>query len=256
MKKQGEKKFRRMYFDIETSPNIVLTFNVGYNLTISPDNIIQERAIICICWRWEGEKKVHSLTWDKNKDDKAMLIEFMKHCNEADELIGHNGDRYDLPWIRTRCIYHGIPVFPYYQTIDTLKLSRRNFKFNSNKLDYISKFLGESGKQKTGGFELWKDITINNTKASMDKMVKYCMNDVVILQTVYNKLSMYVENKSHVGIHMGNSRLSCPHCASENTKLHKTRTTAAGVIRRGMECEDCTRMFTVGNTMYLAANKK
>ena len=126
------KKIKRLFFDIETSPNIGLFWTAGYKQNISHDNIIKERAIICIAYKWAGEKKIHALTWDKNQDDKAMLAQFIKIANEADELIGHNGDRFDLPWIRTRCIYHNIPVFPNYVTIDTLKSARSKFKFNSN----------------------------------------------------------------------------------------------------------------------------
>jgi hypothetical protein len=63
---------------------------------------------------------------------KKMLIEFIKVLNTADETIGHNGDKFDLAWVRTRCLFHGIDMFPSYTTIDTLKVARSKFKFNSN----------------------------------------------------------------------------------------------------------------------------
>ncbi len=108
--------------------------------SISKSN--RERAIICICYKWEGEKKVHFLRWDKNQCDKTLLKEFIKVANDAHELVGHNSDMFDLPWIRTRCLFHNIDMFPNYTTIDTYKISKNKFKFNSNKLDYIAKFLG------------------------------------------------------------------------------------------------------------------
>ena len=101
------KKFKRLYFDIETSPNVVFSWNVGYKLNIDHKSILKERAIICICWKWEGESKVHYLTWNKG-DDKKMVQEFAKIINSADEVLGHNGDAYDIKWLRTRCIYHGV----------------------------------------------------------------------------------------------------------------------------------------------------
>jgi len=82
-------KFKRLFFDIETSYNIVSSWNVGYELNISPDNIIKERAIICICYKWEDESKIHELHWDKG-DDKQMLIKYSNIINGADEIIGHN----------------------------------------------------------------------------------------------------------------------------------------------------------------------
>jgi len=133
---------KRLFFDIETSPNVVLSWRTGYNLTITPYDILQERAIICICWKWEGEEQVHALTWDKKQNDKSMLKAFIKEVNKADEIIGHNSDRFDIKWLRTRCVYHSVGMFPTYQTLDTLKMAKSGFNFNSNKLDYIAQYLG------------------------------------------------------------------------------------------------------------------
>ena len=54
------KKIKRLFFDIETSPNIGLFWTAGYKLNISPDSIIKERAIICICYKWAGDDKIIS----------------------------------------------------------------------------------------------------------------------------------------------------------------------------------------------------
>ena len=140
---------RRLFFDIETSPNIGLFWQAGYKKNIDYSNIIQERAIICICYKWEDEKEVHALTWDSRQNDKKMLQDFIKVANQAVELVGHNGDKFDLAWIRTRCVFHRIDMFPKYLTIDTLKVARAKFRFNSNKLDYIAEYLGLGNKIKT-----------------------------------------------------------------------------------------------------------
>ena len=158
--KQLRTQRRRLFFDLESSPNIGLFWDAGYKKNIDYSNIIKERAIICICWKWEDDKEIQFAHWDKNQNDKSLLEKFIKIANEADELIGHNGDRFDLPWIRTRCLYHRIPVFPNYTTLDTLKNARSKFNFNSNKLDYIAKFLGVGEKIHTG-YDLWKNIVLN-----------------------------------------------------------------------------------------------
>jgi len=76
-------KIKRLFFDIETSPNIGLFWTAGYKLNIGHDNIIKERAIICICYKWAGEKEVHSLTWDNKQNDKSLLEKFVKENNHA-----------------------------------------------------------------------------------------------------------------------------------------------------------------------------
>lgn len=243
------KAIKRLFFDIETSPNIGLFWTAGYRQTISPDNIIKERAIICICYKWADEEEVHYLTWDNKQDDKKILEKFIKIANEADELVGHNGDKFDLPWIRTRCIYHNIPVFPNYVTIDTLKSARSKFKFNSNKLDYIAKFLGIGEKIHTG-YDLWKKIVLEKDKEALDSMVTYCQNDVVLLEKVYNRMSSYIPAKTHHGILMGHDKASCPECGSEKMVLSKKRLSALGTMRVQLQCKGCGKYHTVSEKTY------
>lgn len=229
---------RRLYFDIETSPNIGLFWSAGYKQTIDYSNIIKERAIICICYKWEDEKEVYSLNWDKNQCDKKMLIEFIKIANQANELVGHNGDRFDLPWIRTRCLFHGIDMFPTYQTIDTLKISRNKFRFNSNRLNYIAQYLGIGQKIKTE-FNLWKDIVLRKDKDAMDKMVKYCKKDVQLLEKVHKFLNNHTLAKTHYGVIYGQDRGTCPECGSDELHIRMRRTTASGLKKIQYQCQTC-----------------
>jgi DNA polymerase elongation subunit (family B) len=231
-------KRKRLYFDIETSPNIGLFWSAGYKQKIDYSNIIKERSIICICYKWEDEKQVHSLSWDKNQSDKKLLQEFIKVANQADELVGHNGDKFDLPWVRTRCLYHRIELFPKYVTIDTLKLSRRQFRFNSNRLDYIASFLGIGKKIKTD-FNLWKDIVLNKCDKSMAKMIDYCKQDVKLLEQVHKELRLHDTPKTHYGVVLSNDKRLCPECASNNVIISKTRITAGGTKQIQYKCNDC-----------------
>jgi len=236
-------KRKRLFFDIETSANIGFFWSAGFKLNIGYENIIKERAIICICYKWEDDKEVNYLTWDKNQCDKKMLQEFIKVANSADELVGHNGDKFDLPWIRTRCVFHQIDMFPSYQTIDTLKISRSKFRFNSNRLNYIAQYLGIGQKIKTE-FDLWKSIVLNKDKKSMDKMVKYCQEDVRLLEKVYKKLSNHIAPKTHYGVIFGQDRGSCRECGSDDLKVSGTRITATGTKYKQYQCKTCGKFQT------------
>lgn len=241
--------FKRLFFDIETSANIVFSWNIGYDLNISHDNIIQERAIICICYKWEHEKDVHYLRWNKG-DDKQIIEEFSKIINEADEVIGHNSDQYDVKWFRTRCLYHGVVIAPELQTIDTLKLSRRGFRFNSNKLDYIAQFLGLGKKMETGGFGLWKDIILKNDEKAMATMIDYCKKDVILLEQVYNKLKAYTKDKTNLAIYYGHSKCNCPSCTSDHVISNGIRISAGGLQKRRMHCQGCGKYFSISEKVY------
>lgn len=243
--------FRRMFFDIETSPNIGLFWKSGYRQTITPESIIKERAIICICWKWEGEKEVNYLTWDHDQDDKTMLEEFAQEIKKADEIVAHNGDRFDIKWFNTRCLYHRINILSKYKTLDTLKKSKQQFYFNSNKLDYIAKFLGVEGKTETGGLDLWKNILLYKDENSLIKIVKYCMNDVIILEKVYSTMKSYITGNSHVGVKQGEEKWSCPNCGSKNVHLENTTSTRMGTVQAVMGCSDCKSTYKVSNKTYM-----
>lgn len=231
---------RRLYFDIEVAPNVGLFWEAGWKKNIGYENIIKERAIICICYKWEDERETHSLQWDSKQSDKKMLESFVGVANMAHELVGHNGDKFDLAWVRTRCLFHGIEMFPNYTTIDTLKISRSKFKFNSNRLDYIGKFLGIGKKIKTD-FNLWKDILLNKDKIAMAKMIKYCQMDVVLLEKVHKKLSNHILAKTHFGVIFGQDRGSCPECGSDDIIIAHRRTTATGIKKIQYKCRTCCK---------------
>lgn len=233
---------KRLYFDIEVSGNIGIFWQTGYKISIGTENIIKERAIICICYKWEGEKEVHSLHWDSKQSDKKLLQDFVKIANSALELVGHNGDRYDLPWVRTRCLFHGIDMFPNYDTIDTLKIARSKFRFNSNKLDYIAQFLGMGKKIKTD-FGLWKSILIDKDKDAMEKMVKYCKMDVILLEKIYKQLSLHTEPKTRY-VDKCKDRGNCPECGGTRLIRAATRISVSGIKKVSMKCSDCYRIHT------------
>lgn len=236
---------RRLFFDIETSPNIGLFWNAGYKQNISYENIIQERAIICIAYKWEGDKDATCLFWDKEHNDKTMLEKFIKVANTADELVGHNGDKFDLAWIRTRCLLHGIEMFPKYITVDTLKLARSKFRFNSNRLDYIASFLGLGAKIHTS-FDLWKKILLDSDKQAKADMMEYCKGDVFLLEKVFNLFRNHIEPKQHYGALLGGNRGSCPECGSLDLIFVKNRTTATGILKKQYQCKDCGKYHTKG----------
>jgi uncharacterized protein YprB with RNaseH-like and TPR domain len=236
-------KRKRLFFDIETSPNIGMFWQAGYKQRIDYSNIIKERAIICICYKWEDEKEVYSLQWDRKQSDKAMLQKFIEVANTATQLVGHNGDKFDLAWIRTRCLFHSIDMFPKYQTIDTLKISRSQFKFNSNRLNYIADYLGIGQKIKTE-FDLWKNILLDNNTKSMEDMVKYCKKDVVLLEKVFSKLNMHIENRVHYGVLFNQDRGSCPECGSSDLRRMVNRTTATGLKKIQYQCNTCHKYHT------------
>jgi len=239
---------KRVFWDLEVSPNIVFTWRLGSKVFLGHDSVIKERAIICACWKEEGVGKVNSLEWDKG-DDKDLCIKLREAIIDADELVAHNGDNFDFKWFNTRLIFHGIEPLPEIKTVDTLKLARRKFYFNSNKLDYISNYLGYPKKDKTD-FSMWQNILMDNSESDMKRMVTYCKKDVVLGEKVYHRLAIHNKPSTHMGVLDGGERHDCPRCGSEYAKLSKRNVTAAGMPRFQMRCDSCRGYFTLTKTSY------
>lgn len=241
---------KRLFWDIETSPNVGLFWRSSYNVNIGYENIIKERAIICVSYKWEGQP-VQSLTWDKKQSDKGLIKKLVKILQSATEIVAHNGDKFDLKWVKGRCLYHRIPLPHRFVTIDTCKQARKHFNLNSNRLDYIGQFLGLGGKRETGGFSLWKDIVLDKSQDALDKMVHYCERDVELLEEVYNEMKNYIDVKTHYGVLHDQNKYSCPECGSSDVFTNKKRPTAQGTIKRQMKCKVCNKGYTISNKAYM-----
>lgn len=245
--------FKRLFFDIETSPNIGWFWRATWKTAIKPHQIREERKVICISYKWEGEDKVHNLKWDSKKGDKQMLKDFSKIMFQADEVIAHNSDRFDIPWLRTRCLYFGIPFPTYVKSLDTLKKVKSMFNFQSNRLDYIANFLGFGHKIDISP-KVWEQVVFVPTdhkeyKDAMAEMLEYCDYDVVLLEDVFKRIESYIKPSTHVGVHEGKAKYTCPCCGSEDVKYIKGTVTAAGSIKRHMTCKEHGD-YTISNTVY------
>jgi DNA polymerase elongation subunit (family B) len=246
---------KRLFFDIETSYYDVRMWDIGWNLTANPEQIISQKKVICISYKWQYEDKVHTLTWDNNQNEKKMLEAFIKVMAKADELVGHNIDQFDIKVLRTRCIANNVLMYPTYRTLDTCKKARQYFANASNKLDYLGKFLNVGKKLDHSGLQMWIDVVEKKCKKALKKMVSYCEQDVILNQDVYEVMSPYMYHNTNFAVLTGGHKWECPECASDNIEMYHTYTTAMGVVRRNMKCNDCKKQYRVSNKTYMSMLK-
>ena len=143
-----------------------------------------------------------------------MLFRSWELLNEADIVIAHNGDKFDLPKLNSRFIVNGLnPPLPY-QSVDTLRHIRRQFGFTSNKLDYVNKLLNLERKTDTGGFELWERCMLGE-QVALDEMEGYNINDVRILEETYLHIRPWIKPHPNMGLFiMDENQHRCPSCGS------------------------------------------
>lgn len=239
---------RRLFYDIEVSPHYASIWRTGRKVSVHYKNIKRERAVVCIGYMWEWDKQATVISWDNKRCDKKMLKQFHKIISSADECVGHNIDRFDLPWVRTRCLYHRVPPIPPVKTCDTLQWSRKYFYFDNNRLDYICDLLGLGRKVKTED-DLWDLVCWDNDRSALKRMERYCGQDVELLPPFFKLLSEYgCPPKTHAGVLNGHEKWTCPRCASDRVLKWQRCVTAAGTEQQKMKCKDCHGYYRISAT--------
>lgn len=230
-----------LQIDIESGCNI----QYGYNLWdyTKPNMIIKERAILTFAWKWYGEKKVNVVTsaqFQKGKfdpyNDKGITEFIGSLIREADYVVGHYSDKFDMRLIRARTLINGLTPIPPVATIDTYKMAKKYFHLNANRLDYLGKLLGFGGKLHTG-WELWQSCLEGDLKA-LDKMAKYNKRDVELLEKVFIRLLPHCQTALNHALFTKSEFAQCPHCGSHH--VQKRGTIVNRITKRlRLHCQDC-----------------
>jgi hypothetical protein len=76
-------------------------------------------------------------------------------------------------------------------------------------------------------------------KIALAKMIKYCQNDVILLEKVFKKMSTHIEPKTHYGVVFGEDRGSCGECGSDELVKQRTKVLASGIRKIQYQCKTC-----------------
>jgi DNA polymerase elongation subunit (family B) len=231
-----------LVLDIETAPIRAFVWGI-WNQNVALNQI--QSDWFCLTWaaKWLFEDKVYSAKLTPKEvlvqDDSRIIKGIWELVNQADIVIAHNGEKFDIPKLNTRFIVNGLqPPLPY-QQIDTLKHIRRQFGFTSNKLDYVNKLLNLERKTDTGGFELWENC-MKGDKDSLDMMESYNVNDVKILEETYLHIRAWIKPHPNMGLFILDEMQSrCPSCGSADmNEMGKNYYTTANAYA-SLRCGNC-----------------
>lgn len=232
-----------LFLDVETAP-MILTSHTLRPEYLPYDGILQDWYIICACWKWQGNKSVYSesVTPDDPTNDKEVVQSLAIAITQADIICGHNIKKFDIKKLNARLIFHGLQPIPAVPTVDTLLEVRKIAAFTSNRLDYLGKFLLGKGKIHTSQ-ELWY-ASMRGEVPALNKMTKYCKQDVIVLEKIYDKLKPYMKNHPHVGVISGGQKVDCPKCGSIDVVKVKVRVTSGGAKTQQYQCKQCGSYHT------------
>ena len=264
-KKLSNGKAKILCFDIETNFMKNATWGL-WKQNIHIGQILEDWSLICWSAKWLLEDEIFNgcVTPEESilRDDKQATIKLWKLIDEADIIVAHNLLGFDLKKMNTCFHKHGLGKPSPCQYIDTLKISRGQLNYPSNKLDYIAKANGIPMKHDTG-FALWREcdgvdaiikeeitstknsilkITTYNKKiiqTALDYMSSYCDNDVSILEAVYLVLREWDTRHPNLALYGDSKENQCHVCGSINISPTNKKYITAVSRFDVFKCNDC-----------------
>lgn len=208
-----------LILDIETAPMRAYVWQ-RWKQNIYLEQTISEFFIISWAAKWLYSANIMSEVISPQniieENDKEVVSKLWDLIDEADIIVAHNGDAFDLPYINSRFIVNGLKPPKPYQTIDTKKVAAKEFRFSSNKLDALAGYFNIGAKIETN-FELWSECMKGNQTA-LNNMVIYNRHDVEITEEVYIALRPWIKSHPNVNLYTESDKFGCSACGKENIR--------------------------------------
>lgn len=225
---------RILLLDIETAPNLAYVWKL-WDENVGLEMLLEETYMLCWAAKWLDSDYVYYDSVNSSSR-KSMLKNMHKLLDEADAVVTYNGDRFDIPHLNREFLEEGLlPPSPYKQ-IDLYKTVKKQFKFPSNKLQYVAHALKVGSKVKHIGFELWHRC-IKKDPEAWAMMEDYNVQDVVLLEKVYKKILPWIKGHANHSLY-AEDKLVCPNCGSTHLVKRGFAYTLASQYQR-YKCGSC-----------------
>lgn len=232
---------RLLFFDVESAPLLTHVWRAHDNY-VAPERLKHDTFLLTWAAKWADSPVIYfgRLTGDeaRARDDRRIVGQLATLMRQADRVVAHNGDRFDIPLVNGRLLQHDMESVSSVPSIDTLKLARRSIKVASNKLDYLAQLLGLGGKLPTD-FSLWERAYRGDEQALYDMDV-YCRQDVRLLQKVFLRIEPYVTGLPRMQTPDAKNEFACTYCGSGDVQRRGFYHTNASTFRR-YRCNRCGR---------------
>ncbi len=225
--------------DIETTPIVAYTWGPKYETNII--DFKEHGQILCYSAKWlKGSQETKGLIdypgYRPGKvDDKRLMKDIHRLLDEADIVITQNGINFDLKYINTRFLAHGLPPPSPYKAVDTKREAKKYLRLPSNSLDDIGQYFQLGKKDDHKGFDLWLECMAGDQKAWKD-MLKYNAQDVRLTEKVYLKLLPYMKTHPNIGSYTESA--VCGKCGSASLQKRGIARNLSTSYQR-LQCVDC-----------------
>lgn len=230
---------RILTIDIETMPHLGWVWDL-WNQNVAIKQVKEIGRVTCFAAKWLHDDKViyHS---DFHDGHANMIKEAHKLLSEADIIITYNGKAFDVRHLNREFLLQDLGPPAPYQHIDLYQVVKRQFKFASNKLDFIAQQLEIGSKVKHAGFDLWIDC-MNGLIDAWTKMREYNIQDVVLTEELYQILLPWISNHPNINLFTEEDVEGCTRCGSMDFQERGTYENSFAVYKRYW-CKQCGGWF-------------
>ena len=229
------------FIDVETSPDIAVTFK-RFKANLGQDNILKDGGtIVSISWRWMSDPQAQGIALTPQEaidgNDSRLCAVLYALIEKASVLIGHNIDNFDLPMIKSRLLINKFAPPKKIKTIDTLKIARQ-MRFPSNRLGSLGVILGEGDKASHSGISTWIGCLAGN-EDSLAEMLAYNLEDVDLLYRVYMRLRAFDTRPLNSALFVADETPRCPVCGSDDVHETLNSVYTPSCEYQEVECKNC-----------------
>lgn len=234
-----------LVLDIETAPMLSYLWSL-WQKGVNHSNQMSRTYMLSWAAKWLGEDEVMygSLFDDPDyepgmEQSASMTSALWNLMDDADWIVAHNGDKFDIKRINSEFLLLGMDPPSPYKSIDTLKIAKRQFGFDSNALDYLLRMTLGTRKSDSGGMDTWIGC-LRGDPVCWARLVDYNKDDVRDLESLYMRIRAWDRSHPSAATWAGPQDVPvCTVCSSENVSpTGKTTATGASVFEV-WRCNDC-----------------
>ena len=248
----AEPALKILTLDIENAPMLSFHWGLWQQDVQQSMRIPENRSyMMSVAAKWLGNDEVFYYE-TRNEDDSEITAAILKLLDEADIVVGHNAQKFDMKKINAYAALNGLEPPSPYRVVDTMLIAKKHFAFERNTLEYLSSVLCSSQKsahKKFNGFELWSECIKGNEEA-WKEMKHYNIQDVRVTEELYLILRPWAKGHPSVNVLANSTKYKCVACASTNLAKNGYSLTNTSKFQR-YKCGDCGS-YSRGRTNLLS----
>lgn len=233
-------KPRILIYDLERVPMRTKNIEVWdakslQNRRLTANDIETWGRTVCMGYKWLDERGTHIISEWHEGGRSGFLRAAWDLINEAQVVVGHNMQRFDQRHLQGEFELEALGPTSPVRITDTLLLAQRNFNYEMNNLDVITRRYGLTHKNdKYSSKVAW--AAVGGDVKAQRRIERYCMGDVRATEALYKRLRPW--GKVNLGVFVDGEQAVCPSCTSTKLQRRGTAVTNLGRYQR-LHCQSC-----------------